>query len=321
MKHDVLYAIGEALIDFIPDKKGCEFYEITGFKPALGGAPANVCGAFSKLGGTSEMITQLGDDPFGLKIARELKEYGIGTQHISFTDKANTCLAFVSLAKDGNRTFSFYRNPSADMLFAPEQVKKEWFADAYALHYCSVSLTDTPMKKAHRAAINYAAQSGALISFDPNLRFPLWHDKNELKAVVNEFIPESDVIKISDEEVGFITGEEDIEKALPKLFRGKVKLVLFTCGSGGAWAFTKSTRAFAPASGTNVIDTTGAGDAFTGSFLYSLYADSVTADKLNELTQETLEKYLKFSNKYCGISIQNKGALPSYPNRDEMEKY
>ena len=117
MKKDTLIAIGEALIDFIPDKTGCDFENVTSFSPKTGGAPANVCGAFSVLGGKSKIITQLGDDPFGRKIEKELKSFGIDTSFISFTDKANTALAFVSLENDGNRTFSFYRNPSADVLF------------------------------------------------------------------------------------------------------------------------------------------------------------------------------------------------------------
>ena len=149
MQHDTIYAIGEALIDFIPQESGCDFSQVTAFSPALGGAPVNVCGAVAKLGGRSQMITQVGDDPFGHKILREMGEAGIGTAHVFVTQEANTCLAFVSLAADGNRTFSFYRNPSADMLLTPERIHPEWFQDAYALHFCSVSLGDTPMKEAH----------------------------------------------------------------------------------------------------------------------------------------------------------------------------
>lgn len=147
---NTLFAIGEALIDFIPAQTGCAFEEVTAFSPKSGGAPANVCGAFTILGGSSKFITQLGDDPFGRKIAGDLARAGIDTSLVSFTDKANTALAFVSLENDGNRTFSFYRKPSADMLFSADQVKEEWFEDAYALHFCSVSLGDFPMKDAHK---------------------------------------------------------------------------------------------------------------------------------------------------------------------------
>ena len=312
MKKDTLIAIGEALIDFIPDKTGCNFDEVSSFSPKVGGAPANVCGAFSVLGGKSKIITQLGDDPFGRKIEKELKNFGIDTSLISFTDKANTALAFVSLEKNGNRTFSFYRNPSADMLFDKEQITDNMFDDAYALHFCSVSLGDFPMKEAHKAAIEIAAKKDTIISFDPNLRFPLWKSKEELNKTVHEFIPLSDIIKISDEELAFLTGEEEIENALPQLFTGNVKLIIYTCGSKGAYAYTKTQKAFSPCQKVNAIDTTGAGDGFIGSFLFGLKSLEKTKDTLEKITKEELEKMLHFSNQFCGESVQHNGAINSY---------
>lgn len=312
MKKDTLIAIGEALIDFIPDKTGCNFDEVSSFSPKVGGAPANVCGAFSVLGGKSKIITQLGDDPFGRKIEKELKNFGIDTSLISFTDKANTALAFVSLEKNGNRTFSFYRNPSADMLFDKEQITDNMFDDAYALHFCSVSLGDFPMKEAHKAAIEIAAKKDTIISFDPNLRFPLWKSKDELNKTVHEFIPLSDIIKFSDEELAFLTGEEEIENALPQLFTGNVKLIIYTCGSKGAYAYTKTQKAFSPCQKVNAIDTTGAGDGFIGSFLFGLKSLEKTKDTLEKITKEELEKMLHFSNQFCGESVQHNGAINSY---------
>lgn len=312
MKKDTLIAIGEALIDFIPNETGCDFENVTSFHPKVGGAPANVCGAFSVLGGKSKIITQLGDDPFGRKIEKELKNFGIDTSLISFTDKANTALAFVSLEKNGNRTFSFYRNPSADMLFDKEQITDNMFDDAYALHFCSVSLGDFPMKEAHKAAIEIAAKKDTIISFDPNLRFPLWKSKEELNKTVHEFIPLSDIIKISDEELAFLTGEEEIENALPQLFTGNVKLIIYTCGSKGAYAYTKNQKAFSPCQKVNAIDTTGAGDGFIGSFLFGLKSLEKTKDTLEKITKEELEKMLHFSNQFCGESVQHNGAIDSY---------
>lgn len=201
MENKKIIAIGEALIDFIPDKTGCAFSEVTGFAPKVGGAPANVCGAFSRLGGSSMLITQLGNDPLGHKIADELATFGIDTSAVRFTDEANTALAFVSLESDGNRTFSFYRKPSADMLLAPGQIEEKWFDNSYALHFCSVSLGDFPMKDAHIRAIEIACKNGMLVSFDPNLRFPLWNDRNKLHSRVNEFIPLCDILLI-DKEIG-----------------------------------------------------------------------------------------------------------------------
>lgn len=313
-----IIAIGEALIDFIPESAGSAIKDVDAFLPAVGGAPANVCGAFTKLGGKSEMITQLGMDGFGDKILDAFKEAGIGSSYVKRTDTANTSLAFVALKEDGNREFSFYRNPGADMLFRAEDVQKEWFEDAYALHFCSVSLGDFPMKEAHCIAIQYALESDAVISFDPNLRPALWKDSAEMIATVKEFIPSADIVKISDEELEAITGETSIEAALESLFTGRVKLVIYTEGSKGARAFTKKASAVAECMKVKAVDTTGAGDGFIGAFLWCLHRDGVTAEQLEELSGDKLEEYLRFANAFCGISVQKKGAIPSYPTLEEL---
>ena len=318
MAGDTLYAIGEALIDMIPSQSGCAFADVPAFAPRVGGAPANVCGAFTKLGGASALLTQLGDDPFGHKIADELAACGIDTSHVCFTDKANTALAFVSLAADGNRTFSFYRKPSADLLYAPEQVDTALFANAFALHFCSVALVESPMREAHKTAIAAARDAGAIISFDPNLRFPLWHDRDALRRTVLEFLPLADVVKISDEELEFLTGTTDIDAALPQLFVGHVQLVLYTCGSAGAHAYTRSSHGFAPCQPVRALDTTGAGDGFIGSFLWQLHAAGVTRSTLAALPAAQLNAWLGFSNRFCGISVQSAGAIASYPTAAEM---
>ena len=313
-----LIAIGEALIDFISESAGSAIKDVNAFLPAVGGAPANVCGAFTKLGGRSEMITQLGMDGFGDKILDAFKEAGIGSSYVKRTDAANTSLAFVALKEDGNREFSFYRNPGADMLFRAEDVQKEWFEDAYALHFCSVSLGDFPMREAHCIAIQYALENDAIISFDPNLRPALWKDSEEMIATVKEFIPLADIVKISDEELEAITGETSIEAALENLFTDRVKLVIYTEGSAGARAFTKKASAVAECAKVKAVDTTGAGDGFIGAFLWCLHRDGVTTETIEELSEDKLEEYLKFANAFCGISVQKKGAIPSYPTLEEM---
>lgn len=314
-----LVAIGEALIDFIPQQTGCDFSEVKGFSPMCGGAPANVCGAFAALGGSSRLITQLGADPFGRKIAAELEAFGVDTSCVSFTDKAKTALAFVSLDYSGNRTFSFYRNPSADMLLNEEQIKPEWFEDCFALHFCSVSLGEFPMKYAHKRAIEYAKNNGALISFDPNLRFMLWENPRDLKAAVEEFLPMCDILKISDEELEFITGESNINKGLCKLFVGNVKLVICTCGAKGAYCLTNSGgSAFCPAEKVKAVDTTGAGDGFIGAFLFKLSELGFNSDSLRNIGENDLTQCLEFANKFCGYSVRHSGAIASYPNLQQM---
>ena len=204
--NNTLAAIGEALIDFIPDRNGCDFNDVTAFSPKVGGAPANVCAAFSILGGSSRMLTQLGSDPFGRKIIGELDRVGVDTSCISLTDEANTALAFVSLAQNGDRTFSFYRKPSADMLYKAESIKETYFNNVFALHFCSVSIGDFPMKQAHKHAIELMRERNGIVSFDPNLRFNLWDSRQALYEAVREFIPLSDIVKLSEDEVGFVTG-------------------------------------------------------------------------------------------------------------------
>lgn len=315
-----LLAIGEALIDFIPAETGKELKDVSGFSPKVGGAPANVCGAYGKLGGESGLITQLGADPFGDKIVEEFVSCGIDCSYVMRTGQANTSLAFVALKEDGNREFSFYRKPGADMLLEAGQIRDEWFTDAFALHFCSVSLGDCPMKEAHRKAISAAKQAGAIISFDPNIRLALWDDPQALKAVILEFAPLAHVLKISDEELEFITGETDIKKALPKLFCGDTRLVIYTKGSEGAECYTRQASAFAASDKVKAVDTTGAGDGFIGSLLYCLSKDGVTVDGLERLTAEQMTGYLKFANRFCGISVQKNGAIASYPTYQEVEE-
>ena len=313
-----LLSIGEALIDMIPEQVNKRIAEVEKFQPIVGGAPANVCGAFVKLGGEAEMITQLGDDPFGDKIVSEFEAFGIGKEYVKRTDKANTALAFVALKDDGNREFSFYRRPSADMLMGAEDVKEEWFQGEYALHFCSVSLGDFPMKEAHKQAVFYAQKHGMLISFDPNLRKPLWSSEKALYDTVHEFISYAHVLKISDEELEFLTGKTEIRDALAQLFVGNVKMVIYTKGSDGAECYTKKASAFAPCEKVKAVDTTGAGDGFIGSFLYQLFQNGVNAKNIEDVSSEQMESFLKFSNRFCGYSVQRSGAIASYPTVNEI---
>ena len=208
-----LLAIGEALIDMIPSNTG-RIMDVNNFTPKVGGAPLNVCGAYTKLGGSSNIITMLGKDPFGDKIVNELIGFGINTDYVKRTNAANTSLAFVALDENANREFSFYRNMGADMLMSEDDVDKNWFMDAYALHFCSVSLGDFPM--------------------------PLFDDHEYIKNVIHDYIQYADILKISDEEVEFIFGNKDIEENLDYLFDQGVKLLVYTSGKDGAVAYTNN---------------------------------------------------------------------------------
>ena len=205
------------------------------------------------------------------------------------------------------------------MLLRAEDVKEEWFEDAFALHFCSVSLGEFPMKEAHRKAVEYAVKKGALISFDPNLRLQLWEDTEKLRQAVLEFAPLAHVLKISDEELKFITGCSDIEEALPKLFAGNTRMVIYTKGSDGAECYTVHGKGCSAGRKVKAVDTTGAGDGFIGSFLYCLAEAGVTAENLSEVTGEKMTEYLEFANAFCGISVTKHGAIASYPTMEEMK--
>ena len=314
-------SIGEALIDFIPNQKGCELKNVVGFERVAGGAPANVSAVVAKLGGKSNFISKLGKDAFGNHIIEVLKEANVNVDYVLRSDKANTGLAFVSLKEDGNRDFSFYRNPSADMLLEESEVKKEWFEDCHSMHFCSVDLIECPMKYAHKKAIEFALENKSIISFDPNVRLPLWDSEDACRDAIMEFLPLAHVVKISDEELEFVTGYDNMDEAKEVLFKGNVNMVLFTKGKDGAEAYTKDRVVKIPGNIVDVVDTTGAGDSFIGSFLFKLLEDDVNMEQLNSISDEKLREYLTFANAYAAYSTTKKGAIGSYATLDEIIKY
>lgn len=314
-----LCAIGEALIDFIPNQKGQRLKDVQSFIRVAGGAPANVVGAVTKLGIPSRFLTKLGADPFGDYIQEVFENVGIDTNHIKRDEEAETALAFVSLAADGNRDFKFYRKNSADLRFAPEDIADDVLDDCRMIHFCSVDLVDSPMKEAHKKLIRLAIEQEKLVSFDPNLRFSLWDDLEQLKQTVNEFLVYADIIKISDEELEFITGYTKIEDALPELFSHRAKYIVYTMGADGAAVYTKEKKVTVPGYRVEVRDTTGAGDSFIGAFLYRILKDRV--ENLEEVSEETLQEYLQFANAYAAYTTTKEGALDAMAWADEMDEW
>lgn len=311
-------SIGELLIDFIPQQRGCSLDEVTHFERAAGGAPANVALAVARLGGRSAMISQVGEEAFGTHIIHVLQTGGVDTSFVFRTNRANTGLAFVSLDASGNREFSFYRNPSADLFLSEEQLTPAMFADCGALHFCSVDLVDHPVKQAHRKAIALAREQGAFLSFDPNVRLPLWDTPEHCQQAIREFLPEADLIKLSDDEITFVTGCRTEQEAVAQLLEGEghCRMVLITRGAAGSAVYTKNASAETETLAVPVVDTTGAGDSFIGSFLYQLMRDNVTAADFLSLTADQLAQYLQFCAKYASLVVQRKGAI--MPTLDEM---
>ncbi|MCI2068973.1 MAG: carbohydrate kinase [Bacilli bacterium] len=307
-----LIAIGELLIDFFMEDKAS-------FKANPGGAPANVAVAVSKLGGNALMLTKVGEDYFGSFLIDCLKSYKVDTSRILRTNEANTALAFVNLDKDGERHFTFYRSPSADMLLNENEIKPEIFNRGDILHFCSVDLVDYPVRKAHLAALKYASSRGCLICFDPNLRYNLWPSKEELLETVNSFISYADIVKVSQEELEAISGLKNREEGIKKLFRGNVKLVIVTLGKDGAEAYTLEgekivSKGIKP---EKVVDTTGAGDTFIGAFLYRIMEGKKDFDSLLE-ERSTLNEYLDFANKAASFCLLSKGAMTSMPSKGDI---
>lgn len=302
-------AIGELLIDFVPQQKGCALDEVTHFERVAGGAPANVAAAIARLGGNAAMISQVGEDAFGTHILKVLRANGVDTSYVFRTGRANTGLAFVSLDAAGNREFSFFRNPSADLFLEEGQIAPDMFTECAALHFCSVDLVDWPVRAAHRRAVALAKQAGALISFDPNVRLPLWSSPADCQAAIREFLPSADLVKLSDDEVEFVTGCTDERAAAEKLFGMGCRLLIVTRGAAGSAAYTPHAEGFAETIRVPVTDTTGAGDSFIGSFLYQLTRDGVAADGLDKLTEQQLTDYLVFSAQYASLTVQHKGAV------------
>lgn len=314
-----LCAIGEALIDFIPNEKGKRLKNVTSFKQVVGGAPTNVAASVARLGGESIILTKLGDDAFGDHIVDTLDQCGIDTQYIKRSTNLDTSLAFVSLSDDGNRDFKFYRKTAADLDYSKEDLPYDAVNQCGMIHFCSVSLVESKMKEAHTKLLEYAVEHLIPISFDPNLRLSLWDNHVALKQTVNDFIQYADILKVSDEEVEFITGFENIEDALGNIFKQRCQIVIYTQGKDGATLYFKDgTKIHCSGYHVDVKDTTGAGDSFIGAFLYKVLESNKSLD---EIENEEFRAFLDFANIYAAHTTTLEGALDALANQEELQKF
>jgi len=314
-----VFCIGETLIDFIPAKKDLSLKEVTNFERVAGGAPMNVAIAVAKYGGSSAMITKIANDHFGDHIFEVLQENGVDTSYCLRSEEGETGLAFVSNDANGERSFNFYRKNAADLLLSPEEIEAEWFQEGDILHFCSVDLIESPMKNAHQKAIKDFRNIGGIVSFDPNVRLPLWKDEESCRLAINEFLPTADIIKISDEELAFITGIDNEKEAIEALFVGSVKVVVYTKGSEGAEIYLKSGETYRNEGfKVTVADTTGAGDAFIGGFLSELIAFNPSVDDLCEKISKNHERILTFANASGALTASVKGAIHAAPAKKHV---
>ncbi|GMI92957.1 Fructokinase 7, Fructokinase 4 [Hibiscus trionum] len=275
----LIVSFGEMLIDFVPTVSGVSLAEAPGFLKAPGGAPANVAIAVSRLGGKASFVGKLGDDEFGHMLADILKQNGVSGDGILFHEGARTALAFVTLRADGEREFIFYRNPSADMLLKPEELNLDLIRSAKVFHYGSISLIVEPCRSGHLKAMEVAKESGALLSYDPNLRLPLWPSADEARKQILSIWDKADIIKVSDVELEFLTGSDKIDdETAMKLWRPNLTLLLVTLGEKGSRYYTKNFHGAVDAYHVKSVDTTGAGDSFVGALLCKIVHDPTILD-------------------------------------------
>ncbi|CAN6448781.1 unnamed protein product [Victoria cruziana] len=307
-------SFGEMLIDFVPTEAGVSLADAPGFLKKAGGAPANVAIAVKRLGGRSAFIGKLGDDEFGRMLAGILRENGVDDQGVRFDGNARTALAFVTLRADGEREFMFYRNPSADMLLTPDELDLPLLHQTKILHYGSISLISEPCRSAHLRAMAEAKKAGALLSFDPNLRLALWPSPDDARKRILSIWEEADIIKVSDVELEFLTGNGSLEDEVAlSLWHKDLKLLVVTIGDKGCKYYTKHSRGAVNSVKVKAVDTTGAGDAFIGALLKQLSQDvSLLED------EKRLRKALAFANACGAATTTKKGAIPSLPTEHQV---
>ncbi|KAD7479295.1 hypothetical protein R6Q59_008167 [Mikania micrantha] len=311
----LVVCFGEMLIDFVPTTNGLALAEAPAFKKAPGGAPANVAVGIARLGGSSAFIGKVGEDEFGYMLADILKENNVNNEGMRFDPDARTALAFVTLKKDGEREFMFYRNPSADMLLQESELDLDLIRKAKIFHYGSISLITEPCKSAHIAATKAAKDAGVLLSYDPNLRLPLWPSAESAREGILSIWDTADIIKISEEEIVFLTNGEDPydDNVVRKLYHPNLKLLLVTEGPNGCRYYTKEFSGRVKGLKVDPVDTTGAGDAFVAGVLSKLAADvSLLKD------ENRLREALSFANACGAITVTERGAIPALPTTEAV---
>ncbi len=312
--YDVI-ALGELLIDFAALSADGEGYPTMAAHP--GGAPANFLAAVNKFGGKTALIGKVGNDTFGHLLLKTLEGSGIDTRGMKLTDDFFTTLAFVSFDEHGDRSFAFSRKPGADTQLRFEDIDLEMIDSASVFHFGTLSLTHEPAKTATIKAVEYAKANGKLISFDPNLRPPLWASLDDAKAQMEWGLSQADVVKISDEEVEFLW-QLSPEEGADKLLRDYgVKLAYVTCGAEGCVYKNALCKGRVPGmQGLNVIDTCGAGDIFGGSAMWKLLQSGKSPEALEDAE---LYDIVHFACTAAGLSTQRSGGISSIPDIEEVK--
>lgn len=312
MGYDVV-ALGELLIDFTPGAISDQGNPT--FEANPGGAPCNVLSMLSRFGHKTAFIGKVGEDMFGRMLAGAITECGISAEGLRFDPDVNTTLAFVQKLPNGDRDFSFYRKPGADMMLREDEISEELIAGAKIFHFGTLSMTHPGVEAATRRAIEYAEKHGVLRSFDPNLREPLWKDPEDARKAIRYGLAHCDVLKISDNEIQWLTGETDFTAGVNALrAEFDIPLILVSMGPEGSRAYTKELMVEVPARlNPNTVETTGAGDTFCACVLHDVLENGIET-----FTRERLEHMLNLANAAASIVTTRRGALRVMPAPEEI---
>jgi fructokinase len=308
-------ALGELLIDFTPS--GINDQGIALFARNPGGAPANVLAMITRLGGKTAFIGKVGDDAFGRFLGKTLKDAGIDITGLVTDREIPTTLAFVQLNGQGDRSFSFYRKPGADLMLSAEEVNRNLIDASKVFHFGAVSITGEPCRSAVHEAVHYAKGQKKIISYDPNYRPLLWDSVDEARTEMTRLVPFADILKVSEEEMTLLTGETVLEKGAAALAEQGPLIVLVSLGASGAFYFCGDGCGTMPAYDVKTIDTTGAGDAFLGAIHYKFL--NKTREDLKKISRNDLEDIVDFANAAGSLATAKKGAIPAMPNLAEIE--
>jgi len=306
-------ALGELLVDFTENGNSAQGNQLLEANP--GGAPCNVLAMLGQLGFSTAFVGKVGQDRFGSLLRHTLQQVGIDATYLYEDEAVHTTLAFVHTLKDGDRDFSFYRNPGADMMLSVHEVPDQFIRQADLFHFGTLSMTHEGVREATKKAILLARDGGSMISFDPNIRMPLWDSAELAKEQTAYGMRHCDILKISDNELRWFTGKEDFDEGI-QILRSEydIKLIVLSMGRDGSRAYYKNLVVdAAPFLQKETVETTGAGDSFCGCVL-----GYVLEHGLESLTERQLSDMLQFANAAASIVTTRKGALRVMPDRDEV---
>ena len=309
--------IGELLIDFVSTTPDVSLAEAPGFVKAPGGAPANVAVGLAKLGIDAGFIGKVGADAFGDFLREVLQENSVDTIYLIAGEASRTTLAFVATRSDGMKDITFYRHPGADTQLSPDEIDTGYVQSAELFHYGSVSLSHSPSREATLQAIQSAKASGAMLSYDPNLRLMLWDNPNDAKHWIWEVMPYADVVKISEEEWEFVTGDVELANGIERILGLGAKLLVVTLGERGCYYTNGTADGYVNGFAVDVLDTLGAGDAFVAAMLMQL----MKHEDIRALDAPRLDAIMRYANAAGALATQKIGVIPALPTPSEIEQF